>query len=93
MDHRMDVSTHVVSREEPVFLKSQTVSTPETLQQRRKDMKKLRLLQLQRDESEIRIATEQILSACYLYLNSSTSLRFIYSTLVQNKCLKNQHKV
>ena len=93
MDHRMDVSTHVVSREEPVFLKSQTVSTQETLQQKRKDMKKLRLLQLQRDESEIRIATEQILSACYLYLNSSTSLRFIYSTLVQNKCLKNQHKV
>ena len=89
----MDVSTHVVSKEEPVFLKSQTVSTPETLQQKRKDMKKLRLLQLQRDESEIRIATEQILSACYLYLNSSTSLRFIYSTLVQNKCLKNQHKV
>ena len=93
MDHRMDVSTHVVSREEPVFLKSQTVSTPETLQQKRKDMKKLRLLQLQRDEREIRIAIEQILSACYLYLNSSTSLRFIYSTLVQNKCLKNQHKV
>ena len=89
----MDVSTHVVSREEPVFLKSQTVSTQETLQQKRKDMKKLRLLQLQRDESEIRIATEQILSACYLYLNSSTSLRFIYSTLVQNKCLKNQHKI
>ena len=93
MDHRMDVSTHAASREEPVFLTSQKVSTPETLQQRRRDMKKLRLLQLQKDENKLRIATEQISSAFYLYLNSSTSLRFIYLTLVQNKCLKNQHKV
>ena len=60
MDHRMDVSTHVVLREELVFLVSQTVSTPETLQQRKRDMKKLRLLQLQRDESELIMASEQI---------------------------------